>query len=223
MKVVVIIPAYNEEKTIASVIKDAHTITNHVIVINDFSSDRTKKIAQHMGAAVYSHIINLGLGAALITGFKAALKYGADIVLTMDADGQHRARDAQKLIKQVAEDNADVAIGSRLICKNGNSMPFVRKIYNYTANIITYILGGEWTTDSQSGLRAFSKYALEKINLKSQRMEVSSEFFREIKKNKLRLVEVPIRAIYTPYSLSKGQSFITGIKTFLRLIINRLT
>ncbi|MDA2936093.1 glycosyltransferase family 2 protein [Patescibacteria group bacterium AH-259-L05] len=222
MKVVVIIPAYNEEKTIANVIGDAQGISDEVIVINDASFDRTKTIAKHFGATVYSHMINLGLGAALITGFKAAIQRGADVVVTMDADGQHRARDAQKLIKEIVAGRADVAIGSRLLYKNGDSMPFVRRVYNYIANGITYIVGGVWTTDSQSGLRAFSRYALEKIQLKSQRMEVSTEFFREIKRNNLRLVEVPIRAIYTTYSLSKGQSFITGIKTLFRLILNRL-
>lgn len=222
MKIIIVIPAYNEEKTIANVIGDAQGISDEVIVINDASFDRTKTIAQHMGAMVYSHVINLGLGAALITGFTAALKYGADIVVTMDADGQHRAHDAQNLIKEIAEGTADVVIGSRLLYKNGDSMPFVRRIYNYIANGITYIAGGARTSDSQSGLRAFSRYALEKIQLKSQRMEVSTEFFREIKRNNLQLKEVPIRAIYTTYSLSKGQSFMTGIKTLFRLIINKL-
>lgn len=221
MKITVIIPAYNEEKTISEAIKDAQGVADTVIVVDDGSSDRTKEIAQHMKVKVYKHMINLGLGASLITGFAAAIDTHADIIVTMDADGQHKAKDIPRLIKPIISGEADVVIGSRLIYKNSGSMPLIRRLYNHIANFITYILGGVYTTDSQSGLRAFSYSALKRMNLKSQRMEVSTEIFREIKLLDLRLTEVPIQAIYTSYSLSKGQSFLTGAKTFLRLILNR--
>ena len=221
-QVAVIIPAYNEEQTIRAVISDVQKIVNQIIVIDDGSNDQTSEIAENMGVKVYRHMFNLGLGATLITGFAAALKNKADIIVTMDADGQHKAENIAQLIKPIISQDADIVIGSRLLYQGNHSMPGRRRFYNHLANFITYLIYGIKTTDSQSGLRAFSSVALKKIELTSQRMEISSEIFREIKDKNLRLVEVPIPAIYTSYSLSKGQSFTTGVKTFFSLILNRL-
>ncbi|MBL7053802.1 glycosyltransferase family 2 protein [Patescibacteria group bacterium] len=222
-RVVIIIPAYNEQETIFNVIVKAREMSDYVIVIDDGSKDNTKNIAKQAGAIVYSHFINLGLGATLATGLRAATKYQADIVVTMDADGQHQASDINRLISPIISKQADVVIGSRLIGEDKQQMPISRRAYNYLANFITYLLYLQKTSDSQSGLRAFSADAVRKMEIKSQRMEVSSEFFKEIKKNNLCLKEIPIKPIYTDYSMSKGQSFFTGVKTFLRLILNRLT
>lgn len=222
MKLIAIIPAYNEEKTISQVIRDAQKVVDKVIVIDDGSDDRTREIAESAGAEVYKHMLNLGLGAALITGFTIAVGHEADIIVTMDADGQHRAEDIPRLIKPIIQNKADIVIGSRLVDKKNSSMPLVRRFYNYLANLITYLICQQRTTDSQSGLRAFSHQACQNMELSSQRMEISSEIFKEIKDKNLRLSEVPIQAVYTQYSLSKGQSFLTGIKTFFRLILNRL-
>ncbi|MDD3102294.1 MAG: glycosyltransferase family 2 protein [Patescibacteria group bacterium] len=218
-KIVIVIPAYNEIKTIKEVIKDAQTITKEIIVIDDASSDKTGEAAKNSGAKVFRHILNLGLGGALKTGFDAALRENADIVVTMDADGQHKAKEIPNLIKPILEDKADAVIGSRFL--NYQEMPKSRRMCNLAANWITFIICGVKTTDSQSGLRAFNRVALEKIEIKSRHMEVSSEFFKEIKNKKLRFAEVPTESIYTEYSLSKGQNFFLGIKTLFKLIIDR--
>ncbi len=220
MKTIIVIPAFNEEKTIESVLKKAKKQADEIVVVDDGSSDRTYEIANKNGAFVFKHEINLGLGAALVTGFEAALKRKADIVVTLDADGQHNPLDVSKIVKEI-KNGAQFVIGSRMK-KFSKDMPTLRYFYNLAGNVFTFLLYGVWTSDSQSGLRGFSRQALQKMNLNSQKMEVSSEFFREAKKHNLKINEISIKPIYTDYSLSKGQSFTTGIKTLVRLILNKL-
>ncbi len=219
MKLTAVIPAYNEETTIADVLKNTRPFVDEMIVVNDGSRDRTAEIARTYGAVVVSHVINRGLGAAIGTGFALATKCHADVVITLDGDGQH---DSSKIPAFVAaiEKGADVVIGSRMLVRTG--MPWYRQVANILGNLFTFLLFGAWVTDSQSGFRAFTAFALRQIEIKTNRMEVSSELIAEAKRNKLTLVEVPIPAIYTEYSLSKGQSFTVGLKTLLKLVIRRI-
>jgi len=216
MKLVVVIPAYNEEKAISQVIEEVKKYTENIIVVDDGSTDKTNWLAKKQRVIVYRHLVNRGLGGALATGIEAALNHKADIILTFDADGQHPAEDIPKLIKPIIKSEADVVIGSRFFKKN--KIPFNRKIANFIGNIITFILFGIWVSDSQSGLRCFNKKAAKTLKIETSSMEVSSEIIKEIKKHHLRLKEIPIKAIYTTYSLSKGQNFILGIKTLIKLI-----
>lgn len=205
MKPLVVVPAFNEEVSIGEVLTDLkkHGYTN-IVVVDDGSSDACGKIAREEGAFVLRHILNRGLGAALGTGFEFARSMRFDTLVTFDADGQHRAADIAKLLVPIRENRADVVIGSRLLGET-DGMPGQRKILNRLSNILTYLLFGVATTDSQSGLRAFNQKAVGCLVLKTDRMEVSSEFFKEIRRNKLRFAEVPIKPIYTDYSL-KGSS-----------------
>ncbi len=204
MKILVIVPAFNEQEKIGAVLDDlAANGFRDIVVINDGSGDQTADIARRKGKPVLTHIINRGLGAALGSGLEYARKNGFDIAVTFDADGQHRAADIKRLISPLISGQSDMVIGSRLI--EDGRMPRDREILNWLSNILTYLLYGVWTTDSQSGLRAFNKKALTLINIKTDRMEVSSEFFREVKRNGLRFSEIPIPAIYTDYSRQKGQ------------------
>ena len=218
----VVIPAYNEEKSIVKVIiklkKAGYT---NIVVVDDGSKDKTYQLAKEQNVFVYKHLINRGLGGALSTGIKAALSHNADIILTYDADNQHLPEMIPKVIKPILQKKADFVIGSRLI-GNQRHMPLIRKIGNFGLNIITYILFNVWTTDSQSGLRCFTRNAAKKINLRTNRMEVSSEFIKEIGRNKLRLKEVPIKAIYTDYSQIKGQSSLNGFRILFKLILRKL-
>ena len=216
MKLVVIIPAYNEEENIGKVIKDVKKYTEDIIVVDDGSKDGTLRAACQSGANVCRHIINRGLGGALGTGIKAALLAGADIIVTLDADGQHNPADIPCLLKPITEGKADIVIGSRFL--KYQRVPCFRRFGNYFFNLITFFLFGVWTTDSQSGMRAFNKKAAEKLDIYTSGMEVSSEIFKEIKTHRLRFKEVPIKAIYTPYSLSKGQGFGVGLRTLRKLI-----
>lgn len=222
MKVTAVVPAYNEEKIIGQVLTDLKNFVNKIIVVDDGSSDKTAEIAERSGAEVYRHFLNRGLGASLKTGFEAALKDDETAaVVTFDADGQHQASDILSLIQPIVEQKTDVVIGSRFL--RIQKMPLLRLIYNWLANFITFLFSGLWVTDSQSGLRAFSKPALKKIEIYCDRMEISSEIIHQIKKQNLRFQEIPIKAIYTHYSLSKGQNFLLGIQTFFRLLIHKFS
>jgi UDP-N-acetylglucosamine---dolichyl-phosphate N-acetylglucosaminyltransferase len=220
MKIVAVIPAYNEAQTIADVLDHAKKHVDLLVVVDDGSSDRTAEIARAHGVVVVSHVINRGLGAAIGTGFDVAKKLGADIIITLDADGQHDASEIPVFVKAI-QNGADMVIGSRMLT-GFKGMPWYRRVAQILGNLVTLVLFGAWVTDSQSGFRAFNRFALEKIEIKTNRMEVSSELVAEAKRNRLNVKEVPIKAIYTDYSLSKGQSFFVGIKTLVKLVLRRI-
>jgi UDP-N-acetylglucosamine---dolichyl-phosphate N-acetylglucosaminyltransferase len=217
-RVAIVIPAYNEERTIIEVI---HGLKRHgfarLIVVDDGSSDRTGKLAYQEGVILLRHILNRGLGGALGTGINAALRLGAEAIVTFDADGQHDPDDIARLLEPIKKGEADVVIGSRMLEPIG--MPYPRRLANWAANVVTYLLFGGWTTDSQSGLRAFSSEAAARMQIMTNGMEVSSEIIAETVKHRLKCKEVPVKAIYTDYSLSKGQSFHVGLRTLMKLIL----
>jgi glycosyltransferase involved in cell wall biosynthesis len=220
-KISVVIPAYNEAKNIGWVVQGAKEYSDNVIVVDDGSQDETSKVALQNGAQVFRHLFNRGLGGALGTGIEAALSDGAEIIITLDADGQHDPKEIPELIKPIIDGKADAVIGSRFL--KSQPMPLLRRIGIPFFNFITFILFGIWSTDSQSGFRALNRKAAESLEIFTSNMEVSSEIIKEIKTHKLRLKEVPIKAIYTEYSLSKGQGLLTGLKTLMKLLILRLT
>ncbi|MBM2820496.1 MAG: glycosyl transferase family 2 [Candidatus Berkelbacteria bacterium] len=227
MKVAIIIPAYNEEKTLGEVLESIpkrfpKISKTEIIVISDGSRDETASIALKSGATLIEHDLNRGLGGALGTGFEYARRNNFDAVLTFDADGQHNSEDIWPVLRPIIHGRADVVIGSRL--KNPKGMPWFRIVGIWGLNIITALFYWVWSTDSQSGLRAFSKKAIKNIDIHSNKMEVSSEFFFEIGRKELKLVEVPIKSIYTDYSLTKGVGkgqFKHGIGIISKLIYRR--
>ena len=219
-KLFIIIPAFNEEKTIGKLlVKLKSAGYKNIIVIDDCSQDKTGEVAEKVGAVVLRHIINRGVGGAWRTGFAYALKQDAEIIITMDADLQHRVENIPNLVKPILNKKAEVVIGRRKF--SSKKMPFSRELANRIGNLFTYLVSGHIMADSQSGFRCFSLKALKKMKFSSNKMEICSEMISEIKKNKLKLVEVPISTVYTKYSLSKGQSFKQGIKTLIRLIAVR--
>lgn len=225
MKLLIGIPAYNEQEMIGQVIKSLPQKIKgvgkiDVLVVDDGSFDQTAKLAQKAGAQVLRHFLNRGLGGAFKTIFSYAKGEAYDILVTFDADGQHNPADIPKLIEPIVKGKKDVTIGTRW--QRSKNIPFSRKIINKFANIITYLLFSVWTTDSQSGLRAFSKKAIKLINIKSDGMEVSSEFFREIYINKLKFQEIPIEIRYTGYSQSKGQKLTNAPNVFFHLFMRLL-
>jgi glycosyltransferase involved in cell wall biosynthesis len=217
-RVVVVVPAYNEERTILGVIRGLKRRGfTRLVVVDDGSSDRTSELASHEGVILLRHIFNRGLGGALGTGLKAALHFEPEVIVTFDADGQHDPDDIPRLLAPIERGEAELVIGSRMLEPIG--MPYPRRLANWTANLITYLLFRGWTTDSQSGLRAFSRQAAAQIQIRTSGMEVSSEIIAEAAGKRLKFMEVPVKAIYTNYSLSKGQSFMVGLRTLLKLIL----
>lgn len=218
MKILIVVPAFNEEESIAAALADLKKHHFHeIVVVNDGSWDKTAEIARQNQVTVLDHLVNRGLGAALGTGFTYARDVSADVLVTFDADGQHRASDVKNLLEPIVNRKSDVVIGSRLIKSDG--MPVDRRIINFVSNILTMMFYGVWTTDSQSGLRAFNKKAISSIIIKTDRMEVSSEFFKEIRRNNLKFVEVPIKPVYTEYSRQGGQSNLNGINVTLKMLV----
>lgn len=221
VKIIAIIPAYNEEKTIGKVIDGVKKYVNEIIVVDDCSSDKTAEIALKRGVTVLKHIVNRGVGGAWGTGIEVAILDNADIIITLDADGQHDSGEIPKLISPIIKGEADFVVGSRFLGKQ--KIPVLRILANKFANFVTLILWRAKSSDTQSGMRAFNVSAAKKIEISSKGMEVCSEMIKEIKLNKLRYKEVPIKAIYTKYSLSKGQGFVVGIKTLIKLLILKIT
>lgn len=220
MKIIAVIPAFCEAKTIAGVLEQTRRFVDEIIVVNDGSSDETVEVSRAYGAIVVSHFMNRGLGAAIATGFEVAGKHNADVVITLDADGQHDPAEIPKFLEAMKA-GVDVVIGSRMLNRSG--MPWYRQVANTLGNLSTFVLFGVWVTDSQSGFRAFSRLAISKIQIQTNGMEVSSELVAEAKRNNLSIKEIPIKAIYTDYSLAKGQSFLVGIKTLFKLVLRRLS
>ncbi len=220
MRVVVVVPAYDEETAVGTVVRSLVPYADRVIVVDDGSRDRTARVAAEAGAEVVGHIVNRGLGAAIATGVAAALAAGAEAVVTFDADGQHRAEDIPRMVAPIEQGSADVVLGAR-VAERGR-MPLSRRAANWIGNALTAALFGLWVQDSQSGLRAFSRRAAEELEIRCDRMEVSSEIVKEIKRHGWRFAEVPIVPIYTDYSLSKGQGFVVGLKTAGRLLLRRV-
>ncbi|HCS79127.1 TPA: glycosyltransferase family 2 protein [Patescibacteria group bacterium] len=223
-KLLVVIPAFNEAQTISQVIdsiprKISGITSTRIVLIDDGSTDQTAEIALRKKIVVVRHLINRGLGAALATGIQYARLTRADYMITMDADGQHLGGDVKKIVRTLITNNADVVIGSRLL--NPSGMPLSRQVINFLSNIVTLLLFSRWTSDSQSGLRGFSHRAIERIKINSQRMEVSSEIIRELARLKLAYLEVPIKSIYTRYSLRKGQRISNAPQVFWKLILQK--
>lgn len=227
MKLIILLPAFNEARVINTVLTELKktirqlSVKTEICVIDDGSTDKTAVLAKQTGSTVLAHILNRGLGASLATGLEYARNMQADLAITMDSDGQHDPEDLKIMLKPLLNDQADVVIGSRLLKDNGK-MPWLRQINNQAFNLLTKILFKVTTTDSLSGFRGFNKKAIQLIELKTDRMEVSNEFFSEIKRHRLRLAEVPIRVIYTDYSIAKGVKPGTVFAILFRLLLRLL-
>ena len=191
----VCIPAYNEEKIIGDIVKRSKLYSDKVIVCDDGSTDNTAKIARESGAQVITHKKNEGYGAAIITLFDAARNEDADIMITIDGDGQHNPGQIPILISTLQENNVDVVIGSRFL-DNTSDTPGYRKrgikIITSAANF-----GADFkVSDSQSGFRAYSKRAIDSIHPTETGMTVSTEILLKISNKGLSVAEIPITVSY---------------------------
>lgn len=226
-RLILILPALNEAKVLAGVLARVKQsvrrlkLKTEIVVVNDGSHDATAVIAARARATILTHLINRGLGAALGTGLAYAKKQGADLAVTFDSDGQHDPDDIGRVLKPLVTNRADVVIGSRTLSRKGK-MPLLRRLNNLAFNLLTWLFFGQTTSDSLSGFRGFNRRAIDLIRLKTERMEVSNEFFAEIKRHRLRLAEVPIKVIYTPYSMGKGVKPGNVFAIIFRLVLRLL-
>ena len=196
MKIIVGIPAFNEEKNIAVLIIQLKKIADKIIVCNDGSTDLTSKIAEELGATVVNHEKNLGYGAAIKSIFLKSKNLGGDILVTFDADGQHRIEDINRVIDPIINGESDLVIGSRFLDENEKEVPKYRKVGINVLTKITNATIKKQLTDSQSGFRAYSKKVLNELNPAELGMGISTEILIKASTKNFRISEVPIKIIY---------------------------
>jgi len=222
VKIAVGLPAYNEEKNIASIIAKLEKITDIIIVCDDGSFDLTGKIASKMGAIVIVHEKNLGYGAAIRSLFLKAKELDVDVLVTFDADGQHDVRDIDKIIKPILENKADLVIGSRFLDDSKDDVPSYRKAGIKIITKLTNISLKEKISDSQSGFRGYNKEVLSKVIPSDYGMGVSSEVLIKASNNNFRIAEIPIKISYdgdtsTHHPVSHGLSVTLSTLKFISI------
>jgi glycosyltransferase involved in cell wall biosynthesis len=198
MNVCLLIPAYNEARTIGQVVSKARKIIGSIVVVDDGSQDATAQIAQDSGAFVLKHQVNSGKGAALRTGFQYALDHGYDAVITMDSDGQHDVDDIPKFLEAFEEKlrslSLGIIIGSRM--QDISTMPAVRKFTNKLTSFVGSLLAHQELKDSQSGFRLISSDVLRVVELETSGYEMESELLIKASRSGFRITSVPIKTIY---------------------------
>lgn len=221
--VCIVTPAYHEAAMIAQVIDGLarYVSRRQVIVVDDASTDQTAALAQEAGATVVRHAVNCGQGAALATGVEAALRQGAKIIITFDADGQHDPDDLPAMIEPIVIGLADVVLGTRFSQDSQSNVPMVRKILLKLAVCLTRLTTRLPVTDAHNGYRALSAKAAKIIRIRQNRMEHASEILDEIARHRLRYVERPVNIRYSEYSLAKGQKNRAALKMAIRMFINK--
>ena len=195
MKITIGIPAYNEARNIATIITRLKKITDSIIVCDDGSTDMTSDISKNLGAIVVSHKKNMGYGVAINSIFQKSKEMNSDLLVTFDADGQHRVEDIEKVIEPIKNNDADLVIGSRFLAKKSN-VPNYRKIGIKVITQITNMSIKKKLTDSQSGFRAYNKRVLSQISPADVGMGISTEILIKSSSKGLRITEVPITILY---------------------------
>ena len=193
-KICVIIPTYNEEKIIVSVLKKTKVLNLDVLVVDDGSTDSTVELARKNDAIVLENKQNQGKGAALKKGFDYVLKCGYRAVITMDGDGQHDPISIKKFIEREQKTNADIVIGNRM--RNTENMPLVRIITNRFMSWIISHASKQRIPDTQCGFRLIRRKILKNITLKASRYDMESEILIKSAKKGYKIESVPIEAIY---------------------------
>jgi polyprenyl-phospho-N-acetylgalactosaminyl synthase len=209
----IVIPAFNEAAVIGEVIADVRSVFDHVVCVDDGSTDGTGEIARRAGAHLVRHPINLGQGAAIQTGVEYARKQpGARVFATFDADGQHRVKDVVAMIDRLCAGDVDVVIGTRFARRDGGSRPpFLKRIVLQTAARLSRRGRQLGLTDTNNGLRVFNKTVADGLDITMSGMSHANEFIMLIAENHWRVVEEPVEVLYTEYSKSKGQPLLNGV------------
>lgn len=214
--------AYNEDGVIAGVVRPLVDAGYSVVVVDDGSRDQTGTRAREAGAAVVRHAVNRGQGAALQSGLRYALRHGAGILVTFDADGQHSADDIPRLVGPIAARDADIVLGSRFL-EHAANVPAARRLLLRLAVAFTGVVSGVRLTDAHNGLRALSRRAAEQVELQLDRMAHASEIIDQLVRTDLPLVEVSVTVRYTSYSLQKGQRAGNAARIVWDYLLNRLS
>lgn len=215
IKTCVLIPSYNEAKTVGGIIRELLDKGLSSCVIDDGSTDDTASIAKSSGAIVLRHDKNMGKGASLREGFKYVLKKSFAAALIMDGDGQHETSDIDNFFKKMEDTDADIVIGNRM--SDTSSMPLVRNITNKFMSCVISKLCGHKIPDTQCGFKLIKRKVMEDINLESSNYEIESEILIKAAKKGFKIYSVPIKTVYKG-EMSKINPIIDTIR-FLALLI----
>lgn len=221
------IPAYNEEKTIAGVILTAQRHVDMVIVADDGSTDLTGEIAHRLGAVVIHHDRNMGYGAAIKTLFKKAKDMNADVLVTLDSDGQHDPNEIPRMIQPILEDRADIVVGSRFLLEANGGLRFGVPAYRrWGIKLLTRLSNGSGInghlSDGQSGFRAYNRKAVNNLKLHEEGMGISAEILMKAGQQGLRVSEVPAVMNYHDLDTSTHHPLRHGfsvVATILKLVV----
>jgi glycosyltransferase involved in cell wall biosynthesis len=221
LHVFIVVPAYNEARRLGTVLDDLARTGYSIVVVDDGSHDRTAEVAARHGCYVLRHSFNRGQGAALQTGISFALREGADVIVTFDADGQHQTADLPALMEPIMSGRCDVALGNRFI--NGQSnVPPARRMVLQLGRLFTLMTSGLRVGDCHNGYRAFSRKGAAVLSLKQDRMAHASEIYDQIRSAGLSYEEVPVTIRYTAETLAKGQKLSNSLNVLFQYLYGKI-
>lgn len=218
MRIICVIPAWNESKNITKVVSQVRPFVDEVVVVDDASRDDTAALAMAAGATVLSHPINRGQGAALQTGNDYALSSGADIIVHFDADDQFQALEIKDMTAPLLAGEADIVFGSRFLGKKSRLPKAKRYLIMPLAKLFNRLFLGIRLSDPQNGFRAMTKETARKIQIDNREMAHNSEIQAKAFRARLRIAEIPITVTYHDF----GQRFAGGLKIIQDLLINKI-
>ncbi|MEO7922190.1 MAG: glycosyltransferase family 2 protein [Chitinophagaceae bacterium] len=218
----IILPAYNENAVIRTVVEELVSGGYRVIVVDDGSETPLDSVLENLSVYLLRHEVNLGQGAAIQTGIEFASEKNIQYIITFDGDGQHDAADIEKILQPLVSGKADIVFGSRFMKGAVQDMPAKRKYLLQIARYLNFFFTGLLLTDAHNGLRAMTKNAAAKLNIRENGMAHATELLIQVKKNKLRYAEIPVNIRYTEYSRGKGQTIWSGFRVFFDLLLNKI-
>lgn len=215
MKTAVVIPAYNEEKTIAKIVRETRKFIPDVIVVDDGSNDGTGIEAKKAGAKVVRHIVNVGVGLATITGNEYAIRKGYEVIVNIDADEQHFPKDIPAAVGLLEKNALDAVFGSRFLT-HSKEFPWVLKFGNKFLTFTNRLMFGSNITDTQTGFRVFRVEAWKKLGIASSSYSICSEIAAKVGKKRLKYAEMPVETVFL--DKFKGTTILDGIKIFINML-----
>jgi len=218
--VFIILPVYNESKTVLiNVISQLQALTYKIVIVDDGSDEPLTNYLTGYPITIIRHSINLGQGASIQTGFEYALNNNADYVVTFDADGQHVVNEISAILEPLLNDEADVVLGSRFLTGSYHNASTRKTVAFKIASLVNRFFIRKSISDTHNGFRGFNYKALKLIKLTENKMAHATELIIQVKKKKLRLKEVPVTVHYTDYSRQKGQNWYDPIRIFFDLVL----